>query len=514
MNTEEKESLFSLQDPDIKELLKANNVITGLQDASAFLEWDQSIYMPPGAATLRADQLAVVSVIAHEKETDTKLGNLLKKLEDRSGSGALTLHDLALVRETRRMYDEKTKLPADFVEKKAKTKSLAFDAWQKAKKESDFSLFAEHLKKVVECQIQEAEYLGYEVSPYDALLNKYEPGLTTKDAEAMFAPLKAQLPGMIKSSCCPDRSGMESFLFQEVDREIMEKFALEVIKSMGFNFSCGRLDVSAHPFTSSAHSAKDVRITTRYGEESFLTSFFSTVHEAGHALYEQGVDPRLEMTLLGAGVSLGIHETNSRFWENLICKNKPFWIFWYPKLAEALWEGSNTMLPPEKFFQAINMVDGGLIRVNADEASYNLHVALRFDIEKDLILGNLRAEEVQEAWAEKTEEYFGITPETPAEGCLQDIHWSYGLFGYFPTYTIGNLFSAQILATLLKTFPDFTERIARGELLFVREWLKENIHRHGGTYSPKELILRTTGEPLDPNYFLSYIKDKTKTLFG
>lgn len=505
-----KEALFSHANPLIAELLQLSGVLCDLRAVSELLSWDLEVFMPKGSASARSFHTSTLEVICHEKQTSPRIGYLLSKLED-VNQDSLTLHGKALIRETRRAYDRAKKLPKKLVGDIAQATATGFANWERAKKESDFSLFRDSLQHIFELKKETAHCIGFAQSPYDALLDEYEPGTTVSQIESLFISLRQSLIPLVErySMVAID----DSFLSQDVEDWIQEDLCREILSAMGFNFTTGRLDKSSHPFTTSFDST-DVRLTTRYEEESCLSSLFSSIHEGGHGLYEQGVDARLSRTALAGGVSLGVHESQSRFWENIIGRSSAFWESWYPYLCDALIRHEYTVPEFSQFMQCINKVRPSLIRVNADEVTYNLHIILRFEIEKALIEGTMLVDEIPDAWNEKMEKYLGVVPGTIADGCLQDVHWSCGLVGYFPTYTIGNLLSAQLLKTLRTDHPDMDECIEKGELSFMREWLRERVHCHGLTYPPEELIRKVTGEDLNPSYFVEYLTAKMATLFG
>ncbi|MBI4992310.1 MAG: carboxypeptidase M32 [Candidatus Harrisonbacteria bacterium] len=504
--------LFSVENKSIAELLRLDESIYHIDSVAGMLEWDQEVNMPSGSAEARTAQLTELKVVLHSKRINPKIAELLGKLEDEIRSGQeFTPYDRALIRVMHEEYDSKTKIPLSLIEELSRATSSGTRNWIEARRKSDFGLFKDDLKKIVALKIREAECLGYQDSPYDPLLNQFEPGFTVRAAEPIFAKLRDELIGIVSRSS--DTSEDYSFLNQKIDSRLLDQFGREVLTAMGFNFAMGRLDISTHPFTIGLHPT-DIRITTRYTEPNFTESLFSIFHEGGHGLYEQGVDLRLAATTLGRIKSIGIHESQSRLWENNVARSTSFWKFWYPKLSARVLSSGCSLPPLATFLRAINRINPGTIRVSADEVTYNLHIIVRFEIEKMLLAGELKAEDVPIAWNEKMEKYLGVKPRTDAGGCLQDVHWSNGLIGYFPTYALGNIFAAQLMHTINKEFPDLNERIESGNLQFLQEWLRRNIHEFGNTYSSADLIKQVTGEELNPTYFTNYLQQKLQTFFG
>lgn len=481
--------------------------IKTLNSIGAVLNWDQETQMPPKAANMRADQLASISGLAHEKLVSDEMGELLDKL---SASSELSETERANVREVRRIFDREKRVPTELVQELAKTQSLAHEAWINARKNSDFARFAPSLEKIIQLRRKAATLIGgkqVEGRPealYDVLLDEYEPGAKVKDIEPVFTALRQELVPLvakIKSSEKKPRSLEGRFPAQK-----QREFGAMIARDMGFDFEAGRLDVSAHPFCTS-FSPLDVRITTRYDESDFSGSLFGIMHETGHALYEQGFEAKNTFTPLAEAVSMGIHESQSRLWENLVGRSRPFWTHYYSKLQNAFPEALSK-LSLEDFYGAINVVEPSLIRVEADEVTYNLHILLRFELERAIIADEISVSVLPELWNRKMEEYLGVRPKNDAEGVLQDIHWSMGAFGYFPTYTLGNLYAAQFFSAATRDIADLSGRMGRGELLPLREWLRDKIHRHGAMYRADDLCRRVTGTSLDAKHFVEYLKGK------
>ncbi|MFA7348941.1 MAG: carboxypeptidase M32 [Desulfurivibrionaceae bacterium] len=490
----------------LAQLKKYSAELVDLHHTLALMQWDQEVRMPRRAAEGRAGQFATLSALAHRREVSPELGALLAEAEAQKES--LSVEDRALLRVMRRSYDQNTKLPEEFVAEFSRLTSQAQMAWLEAREQSDFAIFQPLLERLVVLSRQQAEYLGYTAHPYDALLDLHEEGLTTARVEAMFTELQAPLVGMVKrfSGRLAPLSFGEPF-----SSSGQEQFAEHLLVAMGFDFSRGCLARSPHPFTTTL-GHHDRRITNRYAPRS-LDFIFGALHEGGHALYEQGIDERLANSHLDDGVSLGIHESQSRFWENVVGRSRPFWQRFFPELQRSF-PGQFAHTELDDFIRGINAVTPGLIRVDADEVTYNLHVLIRFEIEKGLIEGSLEVADLPRVWRDKYRQYLGVEVESDADGVLQDIHWAHGSFGYFPTYTIGNLASAQIWEAYRKHDPAFTQTLAEGNLTKIKEWLVREIHGHGSVYPPEELLTRVTGAPLSARPFLAYLEEKFSALAG
>lgn len=490
----------------MEEIKQRSAELCDLHHIMALMQWDQEVSMPRQAAEGRARQFATISGLVHRKEVDAGLGCLLEAAwEERDG---LSVADAALVRVMRRSYEQSTKLPEDFVVEFARLTSQAQTQWVAAREKSDFSLFGDVLARLVAMCRRQADYLGYEAHPYDALLDLYEEGLTTAACERMFAQLKEPLVALVAKW----RERWPALDLREpLARENQERFARHVLQAMGFDFSRGLLARSAHPFTTTL-GHHDRRITNRYSAKA-LDFVFGALHEGGHALYEQGIGAELARSHLDDGVSLGIHESQSRLWENIVGRSRPFWQKFYPELQHQFpAQFAETGLGD--FLRGINRVAPGLIRVDSDEASYNLHVLIRFEIEKALIAGEIAVADLPALWNERYEKYLGVTVDSDANGVLQDIHWSHGSFGYFPTYTIGNLAAAQIWKAYQSHDPDAAATIASGDFARIRGWLTERIYRHGSIYPPKDLLLQVTGQELAPESFLDSLAQRFSELDG
>jgi carboxypeptidase Taq len=473
-----------------------------LQSIIALLQWDQEVLMPRGAVHDRANQVALLTALFHSKQTSAELNTLIEKAaveisEDSSDA------DRALVRVMKRSYEQATKLPQEFVVEFSKLTSESVHAWVEARQKSDFNHFKPYLEKVVSMCRQQADMLGYAEHPYDALLDIYEEGLTTADVARVFSELKQPLIELLPKAS--QKWAAELILKDHISAYEQEKLCKVIAAYIGYDFNRGRLDTAPHPFmTALGHD--DRRITTRYAPDD-IWSIFGVMHECGHAMYEQGISSSIARTALDTGVSLGMHESQSRMWENMIGRSKAFWDGAFSTVQEMFPKQYGAM-SVEEFYRYCNHVKAGLIRVEADEVSYNLHILIRFEIEKALIEGSLEVKDVCEVWNAKYKEYLGVAVPDDAHGVLQDIHWSHGTLGYFPTYTLGNLASAQIWGAYTRYDSGYEETLRTGNLKKVREWLTEHMYQYGSIYQPKELMQRITGEEMQSKYLIQYLREK------
>jgi carboxypeptidase Taq len=485
--------------------------ISDLRSTKSLLFWDQQTYMPGGGVAGRAEQMATMSRLSHEMLTDSEMARLLEA----AGEPDPSSEEGALLRRAWRDYDRATRLPTELVAEISRATSMAEPAWVQAREKSDWSLFAPHLEKVLSLERESAEHLGYEDHPYDVLLDAYEPGAKTTRLSSMFEELKKGIVPLISAVVQRSRDGAKdraALLYGDFDEAHQETFGRAVISAFGYDWKRGRQDRSVHPFCVSPGPG-DVRITTRFDRGWLAPALFGTMHEAGHALYTQGVNPNYARTPLGGGTSMGIHESQSRLWENLVGRSRPFWSHHLPKLQEFFPEALGGV-DTETFYRAINVLEPSEIRVEADEVTYNLHILLRFELEVALIEGTLSVADLPAAWNEKMEEYLGITPKNDSVGVLQDIHWADGLFGYFPTYAIGNVLSVQLFDEATRAHPEVPEQIREGQFSTLLGWLRENVHLHGARYYPDELVERVTGCPLDTAPYLSYLNEKFGELYA
>jgi len=485
-----------------------------LSGITALLDWDQETYMPVAASDIRAEQLKVLAGLIHKSKTSTAFAKALSKLIDlKTGkikNKDLTTPQKAAVEVWRKDYLKEKCLPAAFVEEFAKTTSQSVVAWRTAKAQDTFHTFSPYLEKLIYMNRKKADLLGYEEHPYDALLDLYEPGATTKEVGIIFQSLQKSVTDLLKKIKSVKQID-DSFLFGKFDHHKQLEFAHVLMKEIGYDSSKGRLDISTHPFSSASHPT-DSRITTRIHPTSVLSNILVVLHECGHALYEMGLPEEQYGSPLGESISLGLHESQSRWWETRIGLSRPFWDHFLPLLKKTFPQQLDK-ISIDHFHRAINKVEPSLIRVEADEVTYSLHVILRFELEKALIEGSLSVHEIPEAWNAKMQKLLELTPENNREGCLQDIHWSMGAFGYFPTYTLGNLYASHLFASFEKEHNDWQKRVAKGELLFIKEWLNKNVHHYGRQYNSKELLKHVTKKDFNADVFNSYLHNKYKEIY-
>lgn len=477
-----------------------------LQMVMALLGWDQQVNMPPGGAEHRAAQLGTMSKLQHELFTSEETGRLLDAAESEGRELPYDSDDASLLRVARHDYDLATRVPTKLVAELTRVTALAHEQWAQARAKNDYAAFKPWLQQIVDLSIQVAEALGYDDRIYDALLDQYEPGMKTATVARLFDELKtAQIP-MIRAMAAQSDRVDSSVLKRDFAEAAQEQFSLIVARQLGYDFERGRLDRAVHPFTTNFGS-NDVRITTRYERNWLPGALFGTMHEAGHAMYEQGSAAAISGTMLEGGTSLGIHESQSRLWENLVGRSRAFWQHYYPQMKE-LFPDVLADVDLDAFYRAINRVEPSLIRVEADEVTYNMHVIIRFELENDLLEGRLSVDDAPEAWNAKYEEYLGIRPTTDTEGILQDVHWSGGMIGYFPTYTLGNLMSVPFYNKAVEAHPDIPAEIGKGEFSTLLTWLQENIYQHGRKYMPAELFTKVTGEEMAAAQYLDYLRGK------
>lgn len=485
-----------------------------LASCASVLGWDEQTYLPRGGSAYRGDQMALLAGLTHERATDPAEGDLLASLEASSmpGSGDLGMVERANLREWRRDFDRATKLPRSLVEELARATTVAQGEWVAARAASDFPHFLPWLAKIIGLKQQESACLsGPGADPYDALLDEYEPGATAEGLVPLFGSLRDDLVPLVQAiaGSAPDRARPLPKGDYPIDRQRV--FGEAVAGAIGFDFERGRLDIAAHPFCTGIGPG-DCRITTRFDPEDFTDGFFSILHEVGHGLYEQGLDPDHQGTPAAEAVSLGVHESQSRLWENAIGRSLAFWEHWLP-LARQVFRDPLHGVDLETFHAAINRVEPSLIRVQADEVTYNLHILIRFELERALIGGDLAPADLPQAWDDRYRRYLGITPPDAARGCLQDIHWSAGLFGYFPTYTLGNLYAAQLHARAELDLGGLDPAIARGDFAPLLAWLRDRIHRQGRQHPAADLIRQATGSPLDGQPLVRALRSKYAEIY-
>jgi carboxypeptidase Taq len=494
------------------EKLEAHSKETAhLGSAIGLLHWDQSTYIPAKGHAHRADQLAALAGILHRMITDPNVGEWLAAAEGTDFTSDPISPQAVNVREWRRSYDRAVKIPERLASELARAAAEGRSAWEKARPENDWDTFRPYLERLVALKREQAEVLGYENEPYDALLDYYEQGETARNLGPLFARLRAPLVDLlerIKASAIGAEASLGGLVFPVADQKA---FATDVARKIGYDLKGGRLDESAHPFTLGVGPG-DVRITSRYSEHLFGEGFFAVIHESGHAIYHQGLPAEHWGTPISRPISLGINESQSRLWENMVARSLPFWRYLYPRAREKF--PSLRDLSLATFYRAVNDVRPSLIRVEADEVTYNLHILLRFELEIRLIRGDLEVRSLPEAWNEKMHTYLGLTPPDYASGVMQDVHWSSGSIGYFPTYTLGNLYAAQFMDKVTQDLGDLGALMESGYFGPLLQWLRQKIHSQGSRYRPKELIRHVTGEDLNPKYLLHYLEGKYAPMYG
>lgn len=503
---------FTASDPRIAELLERMHELADLEAMAALLAWDQNTQMPREAAQMRGAQMATMHGAIHERRTNPQLGALLDDLHDSVQQAPYTDTDRGLLRETRRMYDQATKLPTGLVQEMARVEASAFEAWRRAREQSDFSLFAPWLARTITLQREVADRLGHTGPRYNALLDLYEPGMTVEKLDALFGPVREVSTTLLRRIESSGTTVDASCLEGDFPAEGQVRASEELLRGMGYDFNRGAIQQSPHPFTSSFGAPFDVRVTVRPDPRFVQAALMAAIHEGGHGVYEQGSDPALARTPLAGGASLGAHESQSRLWENAIGRSEPFWQGQYQKVRD-IFPTQLATVDAQTFARALNKAQPSLIRVEADEVTYNLHIIVRYEMEKLMVDGDVAVESLPATWNALYKEYIGVEPPTDAQGILQDIHWTSG-FGYFPTYTLGNLYAAQIYAALRRDFPDLDDRLARGETGFILDWLQQRMYRVGATYRPEELIERVTGEAPNPSYFARYLTGKFERVYN
>lgn len=494
------------------ELVRRSKELGVLNSCAAVLAWDQQTYMPRNGNALRGEQMAFLATLAHQKFTDPKIGELLAAVE---GSDAVADPESdagANARELRRSYNRATKLPPELVEELARVTTEAQMVWEQAKKKNDYASFRPLLARVVELKRREADAVGFTGHRYNALIEEYEPGTTVAELKELFAGLTKELAPLVRAIGACAKKPDVGVLAREFPVDRQKVFAEAAAAAIGFDFEGGRLDTTAHPFCS-GFGPGDCRITTRYNPRFFNEAFFGVLHETGHAMYEQNLPREHFGTPVGVACSFGIHESQSRLWENQVGRSRPFWEHFFPRLRQTF-PGALHDVSLDAFHFAINDVRPSLIRVEADEATYNLHIALRFELELSLLSGDLNVADLPGAWNERFKALFGLDVPDDARGCLQDIHWSFGGIGYFPTYTLGNLYAAQLMRAAKQNLSGLDDDFRRGEFGRLKAWLGEHVHAYGQRVRAGELCRRATGVALSPEPFVSYLKEKYGALYG
>ena len=501
-----------------KKLLEKVKAIFILQSATSVIYWDMETMMPPKAIKLRSQQLSVLSRIEHKMSTNPEIGKLLEEIMKHPEYDRLTAVQKRNVYLTKKNYDEQTKLPEDLVAEIAKQQAIATDVWKKAKAAKIFSMFKPELEKLVDLQKKAAEILmevKETATPYDALIDIFEPKMASEAISKIFGKLREGLISLISKCETSPKQPDVSILKRPVPIDVQRKISKRMAEFVGYDTESreagGRIDETEHPFTSGYYD--DVRVTTHYYEENFASAIFSTMHECGHALYDQNLNPEWIFQPVGTACSMGFHESQSRFVENMIGRSREFWIYFLPKLKE-LTGNVLSDVDLDAFVHAINQVKPSKIRVEADEVTYGLHVIIRFNLEHELFADKITVAELPEIWNQSYKDYLGVNIENDSEGVMQDTHWASGLYGYFPSYTLGNIYSGQILAAMEKNHPKWKNQIALGNFHDARKWLVKNVYNYGNLYYPPDLVKKITGKELSVKPYLNYLNQKYSKLYG
>lgn len=495
-----------------EELYGLTKEISTLNSCMAVLDWDERTYMPPNGSENRANQVALLAGMVHDRLTSSRIGEIINELLYNGLNLADDDIDSANLREIKRAYDRAVKVPKSLVEELSRTITLSQRVWQEAREKSDFEAFKPWMEKIVKLKRQEAEAVGYDGAPYNAMLDDFEPGASTEQITKVFAGLRDELVDLIARIKSSGNGPDDTIITRDYPIDRQEKFGMDAAAAIGFNFEAGRLDLTVHPFCT-GFGPGDIRITTRYNKNHFPMAFFGIMHEAGHGIYEQGLPDKHYGTPCGQSTSLGIHESQSRMWENMVGRSKSFWKHFFSQ-AQATFPKALKDVTFDQFHFAVNNVRPSYIRVEADEATYNLHILLRFELESAFFNGDIKVEDVPAIWNEKFEKYFGIKPPNDKEGCLQDVHWSAGLIGYFPTYTLGNLYAAQFFAKASEDLGDLDTQFAGGDFSQLLDWLRKNIHHHGQRYRAEDLVKKVTGKTLSHQPLMQYLNTKFGELYG
>lgn len=487
--------------------------LSALRQAQAVLGWDRETHLPPGGRRDRANQMSVLSGVIHELATSDELGQLLQDLQAETKDLDPDSDEARIIQVVKRDYDMECRVPGDLVKDISRASSEGIAAWLKAREDKDYSVFAPALKRNAELNRQLADALGPGKNPYDALLEQYEPGITCEQLEQIFYELKAIILPLVEAIKSSPKQVDNSLVRQNYDPSTQQEFALSVVQNFGYDLKRGRLDRSPHPFCTS-FGLGDVRITTRVYPDFLNMALFATMHESGHAMYEQGISETLRDTPVADGASPGVHESQSRLWENLVGRSRAFQNYLFPKLQQTF-PSQLGSADQETFYRAINRVQPSLNRVTSDEVTYNLHILMRYELENEMLAGNVDYAEMADLWSERSRQYFGVTPGDDVEGVLQDIHWSSaGQFAIFPGYTLGNIIGAQLFRQAHKDINDLDGQISRGEFGELLGWLQTNLYRHGRKFTPNELLVRITGEPVGTSAWRDYITGKYSEIYG
>jgi carboxypeptidase Taq len=483
--------------------------IEDLQGALRLMRWDQQTYMPPGAAQTRADQIATLSRIVHELQTADELGQILESLNKVADQWDYDSDESSIIRFNLREYQNLVKIPAEKMEAFTAAGALAYETWKEARAKKNFDLFSPHLEKLLDLQLEFIEFLHDEVdNPYDSLIDFYEPGMPSKTIHAIFSTIKPRLIALIKAIHEMDQVE-DAFLHVDLPEDDLLGLSRTMASKLGYSFNHGRLDLTTHPFTT-GNSYRDARITTRIEDKNPVSTLFSSIHEAGHAIHRQQCSPSLYRTLTSQ-YTMGIGESQSRFYEMIIGQSWEYWSFFYPHLKKIFPSLNDISL--DNFYRAINKVTPGLIRVEADPVTYGLHIMLRFELENLMLNGKLKISDLPELWNTKMEEYLGLVPPDDAQGVLQDVHWT-GLMGYFPSYLLGSIFAVQLWQKLLEESPTTKDDMLRGEFGYITQWLGDRIHQHGGKFTLPEIAERAVAEPLSAEPFMDYLTEKFGEIYS
>ncbi len=488
--------------------LKKVSEINDLGYAQELLMWDQETYLPSKGTKMRAKVQGSLSGMIHEKLTSPEFVALVKELKDANLPGDQGLN----IKEIDKSQQKALKIPRDLVVELSDTQSNAYKAWVEARQQSDFMLFSPWLNKIIDLKRQVAHLIGFEGSIYNAFFTAYEEDTTVEEIIPVFENLRQRLIPLIEKIVNSKKAMRTAFVKEEYPVDKQEIFNRVVLKDMGFDLEAGRMDIAVHPFCA-GFTKYDVRLTTRYENEVWPEPLFSTLHEGGHGLYEQGLPEEGISQPFGQSMSPAVHESQSRLWENLIGRSREFWHYYLP-IAKKYFPEKLHNIDVEDIYEAINQVKLSLIRVESDEVTYNLHILIRFELEREIMEGRIQIKDLPTLWNEKMQKYLGVVPPNDAKGVLQDVHWSFGLISYFPTYTLGNLYSAQFFNKAQKDIPDLMSRVSQGDLLTLRNWLLNNIHSRGKRLTPKALIQEVTGEPLKADYFIHYLENKFFPIYG
>ncbi len=491
---------------DYQELVSKLKRLDRIDSIGAVIGWDEQVNLPPKSSGLRSEQRAVFTEIYHHEASSTEIGDLLSKIE--AVQGQLTPEQVAVIRDARKDYDRLTKIPAEFAARKAKSESISFQAWLKARKENDFASFQPYLEEQLNFAKEEAAIMEAE-HPYNYWVDQFDPGMDCDTIDRLFGALQPELKIIVETILdYPDQPDTSIFKGFPIDSQ--DKFLREVVTSMGFDFGRGRLDTAVHPFCGG--HGQDTRMTTRFNEDNPLDSLSSSMHETGHALYEQGLPDEFAGTALGTAVGMAVHESQSRLWENQVGRSREFWKFWEPKYR-GVFPQQLQDVSSETLYRAINKVGLTPIRVDADEVTYNLHIMLRFELERRLFDGSITTKELPEAWNEASSRILGYTPKNDTEGCMQDVHWSGGMFGYFPSYCLGNIVAGQLWYTIRDQIPQLDEQFATGNYQPLLQWLRENVHSKGRRNFTLDFTKEVTGKELSTEYLVRYLKERYLPLY-